>query len=234
MSVICRGISSKEISNKGIPNKRIPSKRIPISFVLILLLLAPTFAGCQAEAVPEPTIYQQIHERLVNLQTYRARATIEYISNKGTNTYETIQHSRITGEYRIEVTGPEHVAGSITSFDGQHIYQFSNRVNGRVTILSRETKERSEIFLTAFIKNWLTGQESSVSVANMDEGQFTVLEAIIPGGHPYLATQKLWISNETLLPTKMVILDPQGIERVIVTYHNFEYNVELDNALFSV
>ena len=80
----------------------------------------------------------------------------------------------------------------------------------------------------------MASQESSVTVANMEEGQFTVLEATIPGNHPYLATQKLWVNNETLLPAKMVIYDPAGTERVIVTYHNFEYNIELDNALFSI
>ncbi|MCL2399968.1 MAG: hypothetical protein FWC91_09560 [Defluviitaleaceae bacterium] len=203
----------------------------------MLLLAASVLTACQAEQpapAPEPTIYERIHEQLVNLQTYRAKATVEYISNRGSNIYETIQHGRITGEYRIEVVAPENVAGNITSFDGQHIYQFSSRINGRVTIVARETKERSEIFLTSFIRNWSTGQETSVSVTNMDEGQYTVLEAVIPGSHPYLATQKLWVSNETLLPAKMIIFDPDGSERVIVTYHSFEYNVELDNRLFTV
>ena len=202
---------------------------------LILLLIAAGLASCQAqEEAPAPTTYQQIHERLANLQTYRARATVEYISNRGRTTYETIQHGRITGEYRIEVTAPEHVAGHITSSDGQHIYQFNTRVNGRVTILAAETRERSEIFLTAFIKNWLSCQESSVTVANLGEGQYTILEANIPGSHPYLAVQKLWVSNDTLLPAKMIIFDPSGTERVIITYHNFEYNIELDNAIFTV
>jgi len=201
-----------------------------------LFLAIALLAACQSRigAEPEPTTYQKIHQHLVELQTFRARATVEYISNRGTNTYETIQHGRITGEYRIEVTGPENVAGNITSSDGQHIYQFSTRVNGRVNILARENQERSEVFLTSFIKNWLASQESSVTVANMDEGQFTVLEATIPGNHPYLAIQKLWVNNETLLPAKMIIYDQNGTERVIVTYHSFEYNVELDNALFAI
>ena len=203
---------------------------------LTLLLAATLLTGCRPRpaAEPEPTIYQQIHQHLAGLQTYRARATVEYISNKGTNTYETTQHGRITGEYRIEVTGPEHVAGIVTSFDGQHIYQFSTQVNGRVTILARETQERSEIFLTSFIKNWLAGQENSVTAANIEDNLYTVFEATIPGNHPYLATQKLWINNETLQPHKMVIYDTAGTERVIVTYHNFEYNIELDNSLFSI
>ena len=203
--------------------------------IIILLLAIGFLAACSPKVIePEPSIYQQIQQKLANLQTYRARASVEYISNRGSNIYETIQHGRITGEYRIEVVKPEHVAGNITSFDGQHIYQFSSRVNGRVAILPRETKERSEILLTSFIRNWSASQESSVSAANINDSQLTVLEAAIPGDHPYLATQKLWINNETLFPVKMTIYDPNGHERVIVTYHNFEYNIELDNRLFTI
>jgi outer membrane lipoprotein-sorting protein len=206
----------------------------PVLWVAILLLLAACRSSAPVEDAPEPDIYQQIHQRLLDLRTFRARATVEYISNRGSNLYETIQHGRITGEYRIEVVGPERVAGNVTSSDGRHIHQFSTRVNGRVTLLARENQERSEIFLTAFIRNWQASEAASVSVANLGEGQFTVLEATIPGGHPYLATQKLWVNNDTLLPEKMVIFDPNGTERVVVTYHAFEYNVDLDDSLFTV
>ncbi len=67
---------------------------------------------------------------------HRCRATVEYKANKGSNTYETMQHGRSTGEYRIEVTGPERVAGSVTCSDGGHIYQYSSKVNGRVSLLA--------------------------------------------------------------------------------------------------
>ena len=203
---------------------------------LALLLIITALTSCRQSEQKEPefTTQQKIHNHLINLQTYRSRTTVEFISNKGKTTYETIQHGRITGEYRIEVTAPEHVAGHITSSDGQHIYQFNTQVNGRVTILASETQERSEIFITSFINNWLSSKDSSVTVANMGEGQYTILEASIPGSHPYLATQKLWICNDTITPAKMIIFDPSGTERVIITYHNFEYNINLDNSIFTV
>jgi outer membrane lipoprotein-sorting protein len=68
----------------------------------------------------------------------------------------------------------------------------------------------------------------------MDEGQCTVLEAIIPGSHPYLSSEKLWVDNKTSKPVKLVIYDPDGAERIIVTYGAFEYNVELDDSLFTI
>ena len=182
----------------------------------------------------EVSALERVHRKLIELQTYRTIATVEYRSNKGVNTYETVQHARITGEYRIEVTAPAHVAGSVTTNDGNQIFQFNSRVNGRVSLMVQDAPERSEIFLTSFIRNYLQSEEISVSVADMEEGVRTVLEATIPGGHPYLAMARLWVDNESLLPVKLIIFDQDGAERIVVTYHVFEYNIELDDALFTL
>ena len=205
-------------------------------FLLPLLAAALLFTACggATDTQQAPNVYRQINEKLANLQNFRARATVTYVSNHGSNTYETLQHALITGPYRVEVTGPERVAGNVTSFDGQHLFQLNTRVNGSVTLLARENRERSEMLLTAFIRNWQSAQESAVSAASMEDGHFTILEAAVPGNHPYLATQRVWIDNRTLLPTRLVILDPAGTERVIVSYEAFEYNVELDETIFTV
>lgn len=206
-----------------------------LALAVLMLSVMFTGAACGAKTKEqEQTAYEKIQQSLVELKSYRCRATVEYKANKGSNVYETIQHSRITGEYRVEVTGPEKVSGSVTCSDGSHIYQYSTKVNGRVSLLVKETQERSEIFLTTFIKNYLKSQEVSISVANMGEGQCTVLEATISGEHPYLASEKLWIDNKTLMPVKLVIYDPDGAERIIVTYDSFEYNVDLDDSLFTI
>jgi outer membrane lipoprotein-sorting protein len=211
-------------------------KKTRFAVLLALLLAAAAVASsCFGKSANvEATAYERIQKMLVELTTYRARATVEYKANKGSNTYETMQHGKITGEYRVEVTGPEKVAGSVTCSDGGHIYQYSSKVNGRVSLLVKETQERSEIFLTSFIKNYLQSQEVSISVANMDEGQCTVMEANVPGTHPYLTSEKLWVSNETLKPVQLIIYDPDGAERIIISYGAFEYNVDLDDSLFTV
>jgi len=211
---------------------------------LLYFALTATFilfaAACSASDLrgitneEEMSASEQIHRMLASLENYRAIATVEYHSNKGVNTYEIVQHARITGEYRVEVTGPENVAGSVTASDGSQIFQFNSRVNGRVSILVQETPERSEIFLTTFARNYLGSADISVSVADMDEGLRTVLEAPVPGNHPYLAISRLWVDNTTLLPVKLIVFDQDGAERIVVTYHIFEANVEMDDALFTL
>jgi outer membrane lipoprotein-sorting protein len=176
--------------------------------------------------------YEKIQTLLVNLQTYKSEATVEYKSNKGSNVYETLQKCRITGEYRVEVTGPDKVAGNITLSDGKTIYQYNSRISGKIAVATKESQERSEIFLTSFIKNYVKSQDTSVAAAKIEGDPCTVLEASIPGDHPYLSTEKLWVDNATYAPIKLIIYDPQGSERIIVTYKSFSYNVQLDDAEF--
>jgi len=205
------------------------------AIMAIALLTACGGSGFRGPGTAEEiSAFEQIQRMLFEMQTFRAIATVEYRSNKGVNTYETVQHARITGEYRIEVTAPEAVAGSVTTNDGRQILQFNSRVNGRVSLQVQETPERSELFLTSFIHNYRQCQEVSISVADMDDGVRTVLEADIPGDHPYLNMARLWVDNTSFLPVKLVIFDADGAERVVITYHAFEYNVVLDDGLFTV
>jgi len=211
-------------------------KILKLACALAALILVA--AGCAAISRPGPedtrSAYERVHEMLLSLQTYRAVATVEYISNRGSNIYETLQHASTDGRYRIEVTGPENVAGNVTVFDGQTISQFNPRVSGRVAMSTRENPERSEIFLTSFIRNYLGSKDVSISVGSFGQGSFTVLETVVPGNHPYMASERLWVDNQTLAPVRLVIYDRDGAERVIVNFKSFELNVDLEDSLFSL
>jgi len=201
----------------------------------ILVTTSCSYQGPRGLAnAEERSAFEQIKLTLMEMQSFRAIATVEFHSNKGVNIYEVVQHARTSGEYRVEVTGPENVSGSVTAFDGQQIIQFNSRVSGRVTLDVQETPERSELFLTTFIKNYLQCDEISVSVADMEQGLTTVFEATVPGNHHYLAISRLWVDNTTLLPVKLVVFDQDGAERIVVTYLFFEFNIELDDALFTL
>ena len=193
------------------------------------------FSACAAiQERVDANAYERIHRQLMAMESFTAQATVTYISNNNTHTYETLQHARATGEYRIEVIAPANVAGNTTVFDGTMISQFNPRVSGRVSQTTMEAPERLEILLTSFVRNFAASQEVSISAATMDGGAVTVLEAQIPGNHPYLATERLWIDNETLLPRQLIIFDANGVERVIVIFNSFEYNVEIDDSMFQI
>ena len=203
-----------------------------------IVLAAVTVSACSVWPGREDvdgldvSAYEKIHDALMNMHSFSAEATIKYISNKNTNEYITLQHAKMSGEYRIEVTGPEGVAGNITVFDGTTIYQFNPNVSNQIAVSVNETPERSEVFLTSFIKNYIASVDSTVMAGNFDDSAATIFEASVPGNHPYMHTQKIWVDNETKKPLQMIVFDANGVERIVVTYSNFEYNPELDGSLF--
>ena len=60
------------------------------------------------------------------------------------------------------------------------------------------------------------------------------MEAVIPEGGKYLATEKLWVSNKTLEPNKLIVYDIEGKERIIVKYEQFKYNIKLEDRIFRI
>ena len=205
-----------------------------IALILGLLLVGVALAGCRPGPSADRDIYERIHNALLSMRGYQADATVTYISNKSQHTYQVRQFARMSGEYRIEVTGPERVAGNITVNDNRTITQFNTNIRGAYAVNTHESPERLELFVTSFVRNYLRSQEVTISVAAAESGLATVLEAMIPGEHPYMRTSKLWVCNNTLLPLRLVIYDADGVERVIVVYENFEFNVDLDDNLFRV
>jgi len=199
----------------------------------VVAAFAVVLTACGSSAA-DGDIYEQIQRRLLSLETFRAEATVTYISNRNTHVYETVQYARVTGAYRIEVTGPERVAGNITIFDGRQVAQINEAVEGRAILGTQDSPERYEILLTSFIRNYVRSRDVSVSVESIDDSLFTVLEANLPGSHPYLTTEKLWVCNETLMPFKLVIFDTQGTERIIIEYRVFDFNPRLEDSLFAI
>ena len=80
----------------------------------------------------------------------------------------------------------------------------------------------------------------SVSYTHLDvykrqevESSLTLLETELPGDHPKLAHQKLWVDAYTAAPVKMEITDKSGNPSIVILYQNFQMNPQLEDSLFS-
>ncbi|NLK20649.1 MAG: outer membrane lipoprotein carrier protein LolA [Epulopiscium sp.] len=189
--------------------------------------------SCAPKKVQKSPI-EEINDKLMTMETYGCIADLTYISNKGENTYKTKQYYRTTGEYRVEMIAPEEVKGLVTVYDGEKVMQYNPRINGEVIDEIPESKNRNEIFLGVFLKNYLQSEEVTLEVFNINDEEYSVLEAVIPEGGKYLATEKLWVSNKTLEPNKLIVYDIEGKERIIVKYEQFKYNIKLEDRIFRI
>ena len=200
------------------------------AFAMIAAAAAFSVSSC-AEA--DLTVMERIQNRLSETESCWCAATLTRISNKGENTYETEQYNKTTGEYRMEITAPENMAGNYTVFDWEKIFQHNARTGDTVALEIPGASNGDELFFCSFIRNYMNSEDVAVDTSvSLDESRCTVLEAVIPGGNRYTATEKMWIDNETLKPLKFVIYDADGNERYIITYNEFEYDPEMDDSVF--
>ncbi len=179
------------------------------------------------------TNYQNVTKMLLGLETYAMSGTVTYISNNESNTYKMLQYGKIDGTYRIEMLEAD---GSklTTIYDTKTIFQYNNQMKDVINITTNENSERSELFITKFIKNYETSNNVSVLVSTLNNSPCTVLEATIPGNNHYFASEKLFVDNSTLLPKKLVVYDENNLERIVVEYEQFVINPTLDEEIFAV
>lgn len=202
------------------------------SFILIVFLIT-VFSGCSIKK-DEVSTMEKIQNQLKNMESYQCTGTLTRISNKSQNVYEIKQYYKSTGEYKLEMLAPEDVAGNYTVYNGESVFQYNPRIQGKVIQGVPKSQMRNELFLGCFIKNYFQSEDVTVETGNMDIQKSTVLEAVIPGENKYTATEKLWIDEETLKPLKLVIYDTEGKERYIIEYKDFEYNIDIDENIFKI
>ena len=205
-------------------------KKILSLFLSFSLLF--TIAACSRE---EPmTELESIQKQLAEMEGYACTATLTRNSHKGEQTYETKQYYKSTGEYRLELTAPERVAGNYTVFDGERICQYNPKLDSSIIKDVPESQHRNELFLGQFIANYMQSEGISVETAALDESRCIVLEAVIPGNDTSVSTEKLWVDRETLLPVRFVIYDAEGKERYKMDYSSFEFDPQFDESLFTI
>ncbi len=202
-----------------------------ISICLSLFLLFG-LAGCQKEeALSE---LETIQKQLTEMEGYYCTATLTRTSNKGETVYGTKQYAKSTGEYRLELTSPENVAGNYTVFDGKRICQYNPKLDNKLVKDVPESQHRNELFLGQFIKNYLKSEGVGVEAAALDESQCIVMEAVIPGSDSALASEKLWVDRETFLPKRFVLYDTNGQECYRLDFEEFVYNPDFEEELFKI
>lgn len=200
--------------------------------ICLCLMLVLGLGGCKKE---EPlTELEAIQKQLAEMEGYYCTGTLTRTSNKGEMVYGTKQYAKASGEYRLELTAPEGVAGNYTVFDGSRIAQYNPRLNSQIIKDVPESQHRNELFLGQFVKNYMQSEGIGVEAAALDESRCIVLEAVIPGTDHAISVEKLWVDRETMLPLRFVLMDSEGTERYRIDYEEFIFNPEFPEGIFEI
>lgn len=194
---------------------------------ILALIILLTLAGC---GKPDKDALTRLNE----MESYKAGAEVTYISNKGENTFSTIQYAKKDGRYRIETLAPKEYEGTALVYDGKLVWQKTQDGGGRIKVTSN-SPERALLLLYSFLDNHERSMENAVVTTSSSPGKnVTVLEADIPGGSSSLAHEKLWIDNESGAPQRLTVYNAEGNEKIVVKFSDFRYNEKIEDSVFSV
>jgi len=200
---------------------------IKIIFCLFSVL---TLASCSQ--MSEASLQEKINTALKEMTSYEATGKMIRFDGKRETEYTVKQCWQNDGKYRLEILSPDKFKGNYTVYNSSEVCQYNPSVKDSIIRNVPESTARNQIFVGEFVKNYFNSENVSCAVGNFDESTCTVIEAVIPGGNKYTATEKLWMDNETIKPMQLVLYDSEGNERYIMEFDSFEYNPEFDQSIF--
>lgn len=194
-----------------------------------LIVLSLSVVGCKGDVYPG-----KIQDKLINMEGYACVASISSIREGKLNTYESNQIYEMSGRYRVEVTKPEHIKGLTTICNGEKVFQYNPQIDNPKVVELPVNNFRNQMFLGAFVQNYLQSEDVAIEVQKIEAGLTTMLEAVIPGGSKHMCTQRVWLDQETGEPVRMTISNQDDEETIKIEFIEFSYNPQINESIFII
>jgi len=206
-------------------------KRILV--VLLIITISTLVFGCNKELTDEE-IYYEMQKKLSNVESYKCIADTIVIGNKAPVSYKAKHIFLSPNKYIIEILEPQENKGNITLYDGTQAWLYNPNIEESFLIKDYKQTDDGYLFLGYFLKNFITSEETEVSTDKIEEDEYIVLTAEIPGNHKYRELGKLWISKKGFIPYKLIVFSNNNNISAEVIYSEFEYNIEIDEEQFNI
>lgn len=199
--------------------------------ILLLLTLMMTLCSCGNNKSID--IYGRVYDKYKNFKSYRCDVELTVNSNKTTRHYEVRQVYKAPDKYRIEVNEPSNIKGLTTVYNGTNVTTLMPEVGGKYALQNFNPVGESYTFLPDFFKTYYKSEQTSVQTMTRKHANTTLLNTQIPGNNIHRYSQSLWVDNATLLPVRMEVYDIKNKPVISILYHNFEFNPDMKDELFT-
>ena len=163
---------------------------------------------------------QEIVDYILNINSYKAKITVNVSSNKNKNKYIIYQEYNKDNGSIQEVIEPSNIAGTkITNKDGNLIIENTN-LNLSTIFENYKGLGENDLDLSTFIEDCKSSDNIKAEESN---GQI-IIEIKNDNESKYTQNKKLYIDKEKLIPTKLIIEDNNQNSTIIIEYNEIELN----------
>jgi outer membrane lipoprotein-sorting protein len=201
----------------------IPLKKVFMLFVILIFLTSCSFNPSKKPKDP----FEKINSLLVELESYRADATVDFYQHKFDSKHNVFQfYSK--GKFRLEILDESGEIDKVIINDGKRTYVFFKKVD-QVFVSENENEVMLFSMFSSFVKNYIqAGGEIEKRV--LDNAYSIVVP--IPERNLFLYKEEVLFSKGNLKPLEMRIFDINNVLFSKIVYTDFEYNPFLEESLF--
>ena len=199
------------------------NKKILFVFILIIILILIFFIFknmTKKSKSGNNMSSQEIVDYILNINSYRAKITVQVNSNKNSNRYIINQEFNKENGCTQEVLEPNNIAGiRITNKDGVLKVENSNL---NLSSIFENYKElgKNDLDLNVFIEDC----KLSNNIKSEEVNGEVVIQVKTNKENQYIGNKKLYINKERLIPTKLIIEDNNHNSTINIEYNEIELN----------
>lgn len=157
---------------------------------------------------------------ILNISSYEAEVTVEVHSNKNTNKYIIKQKYAEPNIFSQEIMQPNSMSGIKIILNEGNI-TLENQKLGLKTLYENFNGDISNLSLISFINEYKSKADKNVT---QKEKEVVMETSISNSKNKYQMYQRLYISKDSNLPTKMEILDVNKKVTVYILYNEIRVN----------
>ena len=162
---------------------------------------------------------QEVVENVLNINSYKAKVTVEVQSNKNKNKYILKQEYNTENGYIQEVLEPANIAGiKITRKDNNLLIE-NSKLDLKTIFENYEGLENKCLDLYNFINKYKSEQNSI-----FEENEQEIKLKIKSNNNKYQENEILYINREKIIPTKLLVQDNNNNITIIIEYNEIELN----------
>lgn len=170
----------------------------------------------------------EIKEYILNIESYRAIATIKVKSNKNENTYKVEQqYNKKNNEYKQEVIEPDDIKGVQFIYDGNTLKVENIKLELSKIYENYHYIDSNELSIVAFIEDYEADANSKVA----EKDGKIILETKVKNENKYVSKKKLYINKAEGKIEKMEIQDITQNTKIYILYNEIEINTNLEEII---
>ncbi|WP_167880852.1 outer membrane lipoprotein-sorting protein [Methanococcoides sp. AM1] len=211
-------------------------KRTKILFIFLMVFSAFLSAGCVDDQVSAEEIAEQMQQKndLIEDSSFTLYMTMSLMGQESVMEQDMVQKKE---KMRSFTKQPAEQAGTIVVSNGETMWTYDPRQNSVVVMEMPDVDLGQELNYAGLIANFLN--ESDVSFSGMEkiDGRNTFIMTLGPkeeesSGSIFTGNIKVWVDEETWMPLKYDIYDPDGNVIISAEVRNLQVNTGISDEVF--